>query len=111
MIEENDANTIRLELVVQLRKSLDKSGSMMLDVNLDAKVRERWTQVNTNTAQVLNQVLRDLQFKDWEKRLKAMEQRKRRLQGTIDRLEKEATVQNGETVQDSARQENNLGES
>jgi len=46
---------------------------MMTDKKLEPKVRERWTQLHTNTAQVLNQVLRDQQAKDWEKRLKELE--------------------------------------
>jgi aspartate/tyrosine/aromatic aminotransferase len=36
--------------------------------------RQRWTQIHTYTAQVLNTILRDLQLKDWEKRLKELEQ-------------------------------------
>lgn len=87
-METADADRVRAELVAQLRESLAKSRLMMLDDKLEAKVREKWTVVNTNTAQVLNQVLRDMQFKDWEKRLKELEARKRKLQGTIGRLEK-----------------------
>lgn len=45
---------------------------MMVDKRLEPKVRERWTQLHTNTAQVLNQVLRDSQAKDWEKRLREL---------------------------------------
>jgi len=46
---------------------------MMQNEKLDTKTRERWTQLHTNTAQVLNAVLRDQQAKDWEKRLKELE--------------------------------------
>ena len=108
-VEGREADKIRDELVVQLRKSLAKSSQMMLDETLDARVRERWTQVNTNTAQVLNQVLRDMQFKDWERRLKEMETRKRKLQGSISRLENSTAGQTGELSQDSRVQQSTQG--
>ena len=49
------------------------SRGMMMNVKLDPKTREKWTQLHTNTAQVLNQVLRDKQLSEWEKRLKDLE--------------------------------------
>jgi len=64
---------MRAQIVQQLRESLDRSQEMMTNTKLDPKTRERWTQLHTNTAQVLNQVLRDQQAKDWEKRLKELE--------------------------------------
>ena len=64
---------MRAEIVQQLRESLDRSQEMMTNTKLDPKTRERWTQLHTNTAQVLNAVLRDQQAKDWEKRLKELE--------------------------------------
>ena len=64
---------LRDEVVRQLRESLSRSREMMQNEKLDARTRERWTQLHTNTAQVLNQVLRDQQTKDWEKRLKELE--------------------------------------
>jgi len=88
--EESEADRVRAELVVQLRESLAKSRAMMLNDKLDAKTREAWTQKHTNTAQVLNMVLRDSQLKDWERRLREMEDRRRRLAGSIRRLEAEA---------------------
>ncbi len=59
----------------------------MLNEKLDVNTREKWTQKHTNTAQVLNQVLRDRQFKDWEKRMKELEARGRIVRRTIRRLE------------------------
>jgi hypothetical protein len=50
---------------------------MMLNEKLDVKTRGAWTQMHTNTAQVLNQILRDRQFKEWEKRLRELEARGR----------------------------------
>ncbi len=70
--EPNDEE-LRNEVVRQLRESLSRSRKMMQNDSLDVKTRERWTQLHTNTAQVLNAVLRDQQAKDWEKRLKELE--------------------------------------
>jgi len=66
-------DALRDEVVRQLRESLSRSREMMQNEKLDARTRERWTQLHTNTAQVLNQVLRDQQARDWEKRLKELE--------------------------------------
>src|SRR5438093_371004 len=41
--------------------------------NLDLKTRERWTQFYNNTSQILNQLLKDRQMRDWEKRLREIE--------------------------------------
>ena len=75
---------------------------MMLNEKLDVKSRERWTQVHTNTAQVLNQVLRDRQFKDWEKRLKELEARGRRLRGSIGELETSRALNDQENGEQTA---------
>ena len=71
--QEPSDEAIRDEVVRQLRESLSRSREMMQNAKLDARTRERWTQLHTNTAQVLNHVLRDQQAKDWEKRLKELE--------------------------------------
>ncbi len=70
---EIDQDLLRDEVIAQLRESLEKSREMMFNLKLDAKARERWAQIHTNTAQVLNQVLRDRQSRDWEKRLRQLE--------------------------------------
>ena len=41
---------------------------------MDLKTRERWTQLYNNTSQVLNQILKDRQMRDWEKRLREIEE-------------------------------------
>ena len=66
---------LRHELVYQLRESLRASQEKMNNPELTLAERHHWTQVHTYTAQVLNTILRDLQLKDWEKRLKELEQR------------------------------------
>src|SRR5712691_220355 len=63
------------ELVYQLRESLRASQEKMNNPELTLAERHHWTQIHTYTAQVLNTILRDLQLKDWEKRLKELEQR------------------------------------
>jgi hypothetical protein len=65
---------LRHELVYQLRESLRASQEKMNNPELALAERHHWTQVHTYTAQVLNTILRDLQLKDWEKRLKELEQ-------------------------------------
>jgi len=64
---------LRHELVYQLRESLRASQEKMNNPELALAERHHWTQVHTYTAQVLNTILRDLQLKDWEKRLKELE--------------------------------------
>src|SRR5205807_10462931 len=66
---------LRNELVYQLRESLRASQEKMNSLELSIAERHHWTQVHTYTAQVLNTILRDLQLKDWEKRLKELEKR------------------------------------
>ena len=58
----------------------------MLNEKLDVKTRERWTQMHTNTAQVLNQILKDQQFKEWENRLRELESRGYVPKGTVERV-------------------------
>jgi predicted component of type VI protein secretion system len=65
---------LRHELVYQLRESIRASQEKMNNPELTLAERHHWTQVHTYTAQVLNTILRDLQLKDWEKRLKELEQ-------------------------------------
>ena len=65
---------LRHELVYQLRESLQASQEKMNNPELSLEERHHWTQIHTHTAQVLNTILRDLQLKDWEKRLKEIEQ-------------------------------------
>lgn len=68
-----DEDELRSGIIEQLEQSLEMSRGMMTNLKLDPKTREKWTQLHTNTAQVLNQVLRDKQFSQWEKRLKDLE--------------------------------------
>lgn len=73
MEEEVDENDMRLRIIEQLRESLAMSREMMTNRKLDPKTRESWAQLHTNTSQVLNQILKDKQRRDWEKRLRELE--------------------------------------
>jgi predicted component of type VI protein secretion system len=64
---------LRHELVYQLRESLRASQEKMNNPELSLAERHHWTQAHTYTAQVLNTILRDLQLKEWERRLKELE--------------------------------------
>ena len=66
--------TLRRELVLQLRESLQVSNEKMKNEELSLAEQEHWTRVHTYTAQVLNTILRDQQFREWERRLKEVEQ-------------------------------------
>jgi hypothetical protein len=53
-----------------------------MDESLRMKTRESWYQKYTNAVLALNQLLKDLQYKEYEKRLKVIED-SRRLRRTI----------------------------
>jgi hypothetical protein len=80
--------SVRDGMVRQLRQNLAKCRKVMLDEKMDLKTRERWTQLYNNTSQVLNQILKDRQMRDWEKRLREIEKyrgiQKRTIQSETD---------------------------
>ncbi len=61
-------------MVRQLRQNLARCRRVILDEKMDLKTRERWTQLYNNTSQVLNQILKDRQMRDWENRLREIEE-------------------------------------
>ena len=65
--------SVRDEMVRQLRQNLARCRRVILDEKMDLKTQERWTQLYNNTSQVLNQILKDRQTRDWEKRLREIE--------------------------------------
>jgi hypothetical protein len=79
---------VRDGLVRQLRQNLARCRRVIMDQNMDLKTRERWTQLYNNTSQVLNQILKDRQMRDWEKRLREIEKyrgiQKRTVQSETD---------------------------
>src|SRR5256712_10277243 len=70
---DGDENELRSQIIDRLEQSLAMSHEMMMNQKLEPKTREKWTQLHTNTAQVLNTVLRDKQYQEWERRLKELE--------------------------------------
>lgn len=70
---------LRDDMIAQLRETLALCQENMFNEKLTLLERQRWAQVHTNTAQVLNTILRDEQFHEWEKRMKMLEK-----QGLID---------------------------
>ena len=69
-----EEGAVRTMIVKELLESLAESRKIMLDLNKDLKTRERWTQLHNSTSQILNTILRDMQMRDWEKRLKEIEE-------------------------------------
>ena len=77
LAENNDRveeDAVRTQIITELLESLAESRKIMLDHDKDLKTRERWTQLHMNTSQILNTVTRDRQMRDWEKRLKEIEE-------------------------------------
>ena len=70
-------NRARDVMIRQLRRNLKNCRKIMLDEKLDLKTRERWTQLYNNTSTVLNQVLKDRQMRDYERRLRIIEEHDR----------------------------------
>jgi hypothetical protein len=80
--KEIEENAVRTRIVTELLESLEESRNMMLDRERDVKTRKRWTQIHNSTSQILNTVLRDLQMRDWEKRLKIIEEYRKQQRNT-----------------------------
>ncbi len=74
-MDQNDGleERVRDRMVRELRQNLARCRKVILDEKLDLKTRERWTQLYNNTSQILNQLLKDRQMRDWEKRLREIE--------------------------------------
>ena len=69
----------RDEIIGQLRETLAICREQMKDKQVALPERQRWAQSLTNAAQVLNTVLRDEQFHEWEKKIRILEK-----QGLLD---------------------------
>jgi len=75
-LDSTEKDAVRTQIITELLESLAESRKIMLDHDEDLKTRERWTQIQMNTSQILNTLLRDRQMRDWEKRLKEIEEYK-----------------------------------
>ncbi len=63
----------RDEIIGQLRETIALCREQTKDKQLSVQDRQRWAQSLTNAAQVLNTVLRDEQFHEWEKKMRMLE--------------------------------------
>jgi hypothetical protein len=64
---------LRDEIIGQLRETVALCRKKMLDEQVVLAERQHWAQSLTNAAQVLNTVLRDERFDEWEKKLRMLE--------------------------------------
>jgi hypothetical protein len=60
-------------MVRPLRQNLARCRKVILDEKMDLETQEHWTQLHNKTSQVLNQILKDRQMRDWENRLREIE--------------------------------------
>jgi len=80
--EDLDPNRIRDVEIKRLEELAALAYRNAMDEGLRMKIRESWYQKYTNAVLALNQLLKDLQYKEYEKRLKVIEE-SRRLRRTV----------------------------
>jgi hypothetical protein len=80
--EDFDPNRIRDVEIRRLGELAALAYRNAMDEGLRMRTRESWYQKYTNAVLALNQLLKDLQYKDYEKRLKVIED-SRRLRRTV----------------------------
>jgi len=77
-----DANRIRDVEIKRLEELAALAYRSAMDEGLRMRTRESWFQKYTNAVLALNQLLKDLQYKEYERRLKVIED-SRRLRRTV----------------------------
>ena len=82
MSEDLDPNRIRDVEIKRLEELAALGYRNAMDEGLRMKTRESWYQKYTNAVLALNQLLKDLQYKDYENRLKVIED-SRKLRRTV----------------------------
>src|SRR3989442_15910776 len=80
---DSDPNRLREVEIQRLTELAALAYKNALDEKLKIKTREGWYQKYTNAVLALNQLLKDSQLKDYEKRLKVIEESGRILRRTI----------------------------
>lgn len=75
---EDDPNVIRDLEIKRLRESADLAYRNAMDPSLPMRMRETWHRQYTNTVLALNQQLRDSQYKQYEERMRAIEEQEGR---------------------------------
>jgi len=80
--EDLDPNRIRDVEIKRLEELAALAYRNAMDEGLRMRTRESWYQKYTNAVLALNQLLKDLQYKEYEKRLKVIEE-SRKLRRTV----------------------------
>jgi len=80
--EDLDPNKIRDVEIKRLEELAALAYRNAMDEGLRMRTRESWYQKYTNAVLALNQLLKDLQYKEYEKRLKVIED-SRKLRRTV----------------------------
>ncbi len=73
-MEESDPNMLRGVEIKRLAQMAEIAYRNSIDANLSMRMRESWHQRYTNTVLALNQLLKDSQYKEYEKRLRVIEE-------------------------------------
>ncbi len=74
MSEDFDPNRLREVEIKRLAELAEIAYKNAMDLELKIGTRESWYQKYTNAVLALNQLLKDLQYKDYEKRLRLIEE-------------------------------------
>ena len=82
-MEDFDPNTLRDVEIKRLAEMAALAYRNAMDPELKMKTRENWYGKYTNAVLALNQLLKDLQYKDYENRLRILEKSGVRLRRTI----------------------------
>ena len=73
-MEENDPNRLRETEIKRLVELAEQAYRKARDPEMPVRMQEAWQRQYTNTVLALNQLLKDTQYKEYEKRLKAIEE-------------------------------------
>ena len=73
-MEENDPNRLRETEIKRLVELAEQAYRKARDPEMPVRMQEAWHRQYTNTVLALNQLLKDTQYKEYEKRLKAIEE-------------------------------------
>ena len=75
---ENDPNTLRDVEIKRLTEMTELAYRNARDPELPMRMRETWHARYSNTVLALNQLLKDSQYKEYEKRLRAIEENEKK---------------------------------
>src|SRR6266581_2183958 len=79
---EIDEEKLRDETIRQLQTSANMAYRMMRDERIDLRSRQGWLKSYTDAARTLSQVLKEREERDWEKRLRVIEEYRKRTSAT-----------------------------